>query len=78
MKIKRKIYSSANSLFGTTYYPAQAAADYLLLPAEKILDNVEAIPVVKNMDSVKKKTSRIKRTIKPIREYINYKFKNKK
>lgn len=72
----RKIYSTDGQPSGVSYYSAQVTSNYILLPAEKVLDTVEDMPVVKNMKSVKKKTGRIKRTIKPIREYINYKLKN--
>lgn len=78
MKLKRKVYSTEGQLSGVSYYPAQVTSNYILLPAEKVLDTVDEVPVIKNMESVKKKTGRIKRIIKPVREYINYRLKNKR
>jgi hypothetical protein len=75
MKLKRKVFSS-DELSGVSYLPA-ITSNYVLLPAEKVLDTVDSVPIIKNMESVKKKTGRLKRTIKPIREYINYRLKNK-
>ena len=78
MKLRRKVFSGDNLLNGVSYYPAQVTSNYILLPAEKVLDTVDSVPIIKNMESVKKKTGRLKRTIKPIREYINYRSKKNK
>jgi hypothetical protein len=76
MKLRRKVFSGDDLLNGVSYLPA-ITSNYVLLPAEKVLDTVDSVPIIKDMESVKKKTGRLKRTIKPIREYINYRLKNK-
>lgn len=72
--VRRKKFSgySETPIGGTTYFPAQVTTKLVLDPLEHVAGDLERIPI----EPLKKKSSRIKNIVRPLKKILRGKNDN--
>lgn len=79
IRIRRKLFAGAAEAqpSGVTYKSAQVG-NFVLDSIDKSTDLVEKVPVIKDSERFKKKVSRIKDIVHPLKKLLNKKREQKK